>query len=165
MNCIKMPTNFILLGKCIVTLEGVCSRLDPDFDIVKVSRPFVDKLFEEKTKPEYIAKNILKTSIKLKDFIVKLPEHTTELMYSLKDADKKVGSIDNDLKSLTSEIGRSSSRMAFGLIITGLLVASAFLYRSNPKYSNIGFIIAFILLLFMLISVLRKRGEVNEKIN
>lgn len=161
---IKMPINFILLGKSIVTLEGVCSRLDPDFDIVKVSRPFVDRLFEEKMKPEHIAKNIFKTSVRLKDFFIRLPERTTELMYSVKDADKKFGSIDRDIRYLSTEINRSSGRLVLGLVTTGLLIGSAFLYRLNPKYSNIGFIIAFILLLLILISLLRnKRGELNAQ--
>jgi len=154
---IKMPTNFVLLGKSIITLEGVCRKLDPEFDIVKVSKPFVDRLFEEKTRPEYIVKNIFKTSIKIKDFLVRLPERTTELMYSIKDADKKVGSIDQDLKSLNWRISTASNRISLGLVIAALLIGASYISTTNPKYSNIGFVISFILMFFMLISMLRRK--------
>ena len=42
------PSNqdFTILAKTLLTLEGVVSKLDPDFSIMDVAEPFVNRYFD-----------------------------------------------------------------------------------------------------------------------
>ena len=42
----QVPENFILLGRCVSILSGICSGLDPDFNIWEQITPYAQKLVE-----------------------------------------------------------------------------------------------------------------------
>ena len=44
---------FVLFGKTMLTIEGVALEFDPEFQLIKVGRPYVEKLI----KKEIVGKN------------------------------------------------------------------------------------------------------------
>jgi ubiquinone biosynthesis protein len=163
-NRLELPLNFVLLGKALITVEGFAQEYDPSFNIVNEAKPFAQKMLDRKMQPGYIFKSVLKTSDKIKDFIVKMPDQAAVLISRLKDQDANVRKIHSDLQSLSGQMNNASNRVVLGLVIMGLLVASGFLMQyskwqimgmSAPSF--IGFSTAFIFLFFLLISMLRKR--------
>jgi ubiquinone biosynthesis protein len=163
-NRLKLPLNFVLLGKAIITVEGFAQEYDPSFNLVSEAKPFAQNMLDRKMKPGYIIRSVLKTSDKIKDFIVKMPDQAAVLISRLKDQDNNVRKIHTDLQNLGGEMNNATNRMVLGLIIMGLLVASGFMMQYTKtqimgisSLSFIGFSIAFVLLFFLLISMLRKR--------
>jgi len=162
-NNMTMPTDLVLLGKSIVTVEGFAVELDPKFNLVKFSKPFVKKLARRKLKPDYLAKRVLKTTMSLKDFISRFPKQTNELLARIREGDKSIKAIDEDVRVLTVEIDRSSNRVAIGLMITAFIIASALLFTVEiqqygfPILATIGFGIAFLLMIALLVSVGREK--------
>jgi predicted unusual protein kinase regulating ubiquinone biosynthesis (AarF/ABC1/UbiB family) len=43
----QVPSNLIFLGRCIAILSGLCTGLNPDFNLFKGLMPFADKLLME----------------------------------------------------------------------------------------------------------------------
>ena len=46
---LRIPPDFYLLTKALVTIEGVGREIDPDFDMVKHVEPFAKKIIEGET--------------------------------------------------------------------------------------------------------------------
>lgn len=165
----KFPVEYVLLMKAILTTEGVIQKIDPKFNFVKVSRPAFEKYTKERTTPEYILKNVKKTLLDFKDLIVKFPVDAQKILKKYeKEEDRTIDIDDADIKKFTSGIERSTNRMTFGVMIAALIVTSALLMLANtppyvkglPLYSIISLIIAGVLLLFLIISMFKKRGGV-----
>ena len=51
----RFPSNFMLLVKAIMTIEGVGRALDPSFQIVEYAAPFVEALIEQEYTPGVLA--------------------------------------------------------------------------------------------------------------
>ena len=41
---VRMPVDFVLLGKTVLTIEGVAMDYDPNFNITLSAKPFINKL-------------------------------------------------------------------------------------------------------------------------
>ena len=161
---VKFPLDFVLFGKTIVTLEGIALKFNPDFKLVKSSKTFLRKLIKKKTSPKYIYSRLIYQSNKLKDFIINLPEKTNLLLGKAKEADYDLKSIDKDIRTLTVEMDKSSNRVTLGLIITALIIASAFLMPYNqisfldmPLFSFFGFSLAFFLIILLIASIIKEK--------
>lgn len=48
---IRMPKELSLLGKTLLTMEGVVSALNPSLSVIEIAEPFGRELFLEKWKP------------------------------------------------------------------------------------------------------------------
>ncbi len=161
---VRFPLDFVLFGKTVVTLEGLALSFDPEFKLVRSSKPFLRKLIKMKTSPKHVYKRLIYQSNKLKDFFVNLPDKTNLFLRKAEEADTDIKEIDKDLKSLIVEMDKSSNRVTLGLIITALVIASAFLMPYNqlsimdmPFFSTIGFFLAFVLIVVLIASVINEK--------
>lgn len=158
-NKIKLPANFILLGKSIVTVESSCVLLNPDFNLIEVASPFVKKLARIKLNPKNIAKRTISYAQRMRKFLSKLPEQSEQVLIEIKDADRTIKSIDRDIRGLTSAIDRAGSHFVLGLIVVGLIVGGTMMIKFDqkllfgiPLYSALYLFLAVIITLFLLFS-------------
>jgi len=160
----KVPVDFVLFGKTIMTLEGLALKYDPEFKITVQSRPFVERLIKQKRSPKQILNNLLKTTNKLKDFTKTIPEKTSVLLTRLKDTDISLKYIDSDMRSMIVEMDRSSNRVTFGLIITALIIASTIMLSYDQikimgisAFSFVGYLLSGLIILIIIISMLKEK--------
>lgn len=163
---IRLPADFVLIGKAIITLESVAANLNPKFNIVQAARPFIKKVIKQKSSPGEIIKRIRYSSLKAKEFLENIPSRTNMLLYRLKKTDATLGQIDSDLRNLTVEMDRSSNRVTFALLITALIISSALLINYNrflifgfPAFSFIGFAIAILFAIMISVSIINERKQ------
>src|SRR3989338_4617284 len=128
---IKMPLDFVLFGKTIITLEGIALEYDPQFKMVESVQPFVDKLIMRKASPQYLAKSVLSNLFKYKRFISRLPDETEKVFRKIEKGKLKVDIEDTDIKTLSLEIDRSSNRLAYGIIIAASIISGALLLQTT----------------------------------
>jgi len=160
----KVPVDFVLFGKTIMTLEGIALKYDPEFKITVQSKPFVEKLIKQKRDPKQIFKDLLRTTNKLKDFTKTIPEKTSALLTRLKETDVSLKYIDSDMRSMIVEMDRSSNRVTFGLIITALMIASTIMLSYDQikimgisAFSFIGYSLSGLIILVIIISMLKEK--------
>jgi len=161
-NGFKMPVDFILLGKTILTVEGVALEYDPHFDFVKQAKPFVKKIM--KRKPVQLKQEILDTTLKYKSFIQEFPSRANRVLDRIEQGDIKLDIKDTDINRLTLEIDRSSNRISYGIVIAALLIGSSLVLNVNATWkfisvstiALIGYVLAMILGIILLISILRE---------
>jgi ubiquinone biosynthesis protein len=160
----KIPIDFILFGKTIMTLEGLALSFDPTFRLSVESQEFIKKIYKKKTSPKVLGKNLIESVNKLRNYTLKIPERTLSVLKRFKDIDTSLKYIDRDISNFIMEMDKSSNRITFGLIIAGLVIASTIMFSYNEitimnisAFSFIGFLVSGLLTLIVIISMLREK--------
>ena len=161
---LKMPAPFVLFGKTIATLEGVALKYDPNFKIVDATKPFLEKLIAQRMSPLSIFRNFIHHSYRYKRFVEDLPSRADKALSAIEKGRITVDIKDTDIKKLAIEIDKSSNRIAYGLIISALLLSSAVMLQFNkgpklfdtPIFSLLSFIFAAFLGIVLFWSIIKE---------
>jgi ubiquinone biosynthesis protein len=80
------PVEMTLMVKALVTFEGVGRTLDPDLDVVAVSRHHVQQIFRERFNPLTLGSEMLSSAPELIDVALKLPQLLTSGVSHLEES-------------------------------------------------------------------------------
>jgi len=152
---IKFPRDFVLLGKALVTLQGVGIELNPEFNLVQTAHPFISKLSKQKTKPIYLLKRLVMEGERFAEFAHNLPDESKKVYRTIEKADIALDSINQDIKSLTTEMRMESWRVVMGIIIAALVIGASLTYKTDPTVGRLFIILACIILAYLLFSIAR----------
>ncbi len=157
---IHLPIDFVLFGKTIATIEGLALRYNPDFKLVEHAKPFVKGLLRKQVNMSNIYKNVKKNVLKYEDFIEDMPEAAKQIIDRIKTGKVNVDIENEDVKSLTNEIQRSSGNVALGVIIAALIIGSALVTRTglNEYIALTGFIVAMVLGIWLIKQTIFYKG-------
>ncbi|MCF7862140.1 AarF/ABC1/UbiB kinase family protein [Candidatus Woesearchaeota archaeon] len=154
---IKVPSNVVLLGKALITLEGVCCEIDPKFNIIEVARPFADSMVSQRKSPEAAFRGMMMQGVKIGHFFSRLPDLSTSYLVKLTKVNSDLDKIDDDLRSISTQMKFSVKYIMLGVIVAVLILASAISLGYSdevvfgfPKYSFIMFCMACFVFLVML---------------
>ena len=161
---VRVPTDFVLLSKAMVTIESIGRQLDGDFNLVEHARPFAEKLLQKKLEP----KEILARSQILAGNYLKLaesfPDEWRWLLRTLRRGELSFHISHKNLEKLSMEIDQASNRLSFSLIIAALIVGSSFIMNTSrgpfilgyPVLGVAGYIIAGVFGIGLIISIIRR---------
>ncbi len=160
---IKMPPDYFLLSKCLVTIEGVGHRLDPQLNIIKELTPHINKTLANEFSPANILKKMLSSTRDTIFLLESLPNDLREIIGKVKKGELKVSIEHEGLGELTRKIELASNRITSGFIVGCILIASAALIavKFPPLYKHVsiigalGFILANLMGLKILFSIFR----------
>src|SRR3989338_758217 len=160
---LKIPHQFHVLFKAITTIDGVARQLDPEFNTIAHTRPFVEKLVRERHDPSRMLKDAALYSSELLDIIKIIPRDAYEILKKIKTGRLKIEFEHQGLSKFISEMDKSSNRVSFSLVISALIIGSSLIIIANkgplvygfPVLGVLGFIFAGILGLGLAIAILR----------
>ena len=157
-NNLRLPSEFTMLIRCMIILEGIIAELSPDVNIISLVISYV-----KDNSKKYLFNNISKEDLFIKGYKVsKIPEKLVELTNTLTKGRAKVNlKIDNN--KYMDEFNKMINRLSFSLIIAGMIVGSSIIINSNPGpkihgisiIGVVGYIVSAILGLWLLISIIR----------
>jgi ubiquinone biosynthesis protein len=127
---IRYPADLMLLIRAIITLEGVASELDPDFNLAVHLAPVLTPLVRERYNPQRIAGRFLADARQLAGVLHDLPIHVGRTLEKLSHDDLRIHLEHQHLDRLINELDRSSNRVVIGLVMSSLIVASALVIRA-----------------------------------
>ncbi len=161
---LRIPKEFVLFGKTLITLEGIGLKYNPKFQLIDSTRPFVENLMLRRLNPVNIMDSFVRNSLKLKKFTETFPDEATKALQKIQKGTIKVDLSDTDIKKLSVEIDRSSNRVAYSLLITAFIIAGALTIKLDigltvfdlPIISFLSFSFASLFAITLLISILRE---------
>ena len=163
---IKLPSDFTILGKTILTLESTVSKLDPEFSIVDVAEPFGRQLLKERYNPKNIAgravdqwtafsDDLASASGNLYEFTKALKKRQVPVEIVLKRSEHYMRRLDQ----LGNRLSFSIVLLSFSIIMVGLIIGQAMSGETNIFWNipviEIGFILAMILFMGMLYAIFK----------
>ncbi len=163
---IRIPSDFTLLAKCFLTLEGIVEKLDPRLSIMDMAEPFGIKLLKERYRPSTIAGRIWHNLTEYSDIMVDLPKQLKGLMQTLIRGkirlEVSVPELDIFLRKLdriTNQISFSIVLLSFSIVMAGMIIASALgqqpLLLWQIPVIEVGFSMAALMLLWLFISIFK----------
>jgi len=156
---IKFPSNFLLLGKAIITIEGVVTRLDPEFEILSFSRLYTSQLMRQQLKPQRWFQDVYGIFEDISYMVKELPLQLNQILRKIQKGKLKLDIELPSIDRLTLELDKVSNRISFSLIIAALIVGSSIIVQNTGIYRNVlgiaGFAVAGILGLWLVVSILR----------
>lgn len=162
-NKIRLPVNFVLLGKSIVTVQSTCTLLNPDFNLIETALPFVKKLEKQMKSPKYLMARTVSYAQRMGKFLSKLPEQSEQLLIEMRDTDKSLKAIDKDLRSISHALSMASSHLVLGIIVVSLIIGGTMLVSYDkrtllgiPLYTFIYLSLAAIIMFMLVLSNLHK---------
>jgi ubiquinone biosynthesis protein len=80
---IEMPTELLMVGKALMTVEGVGKEIDPDLDVWTALRPYFLKLLWKRYHPERIGRELLRLAGQLGTAVTNLPRQVHGILDDL----------------------------------------------------------------------------------
>jgi ubiquinone biosynthesis protein len=124
---LSIPTDYYLLMKTVVMMQGVGLRLDPDFDIFETAQPYMGKLFRRMWLPSSWGPEVVQMALDWKDFATLLPRKTSRILEQVERGQLTVQAELPQLESTINTIDRLINRIIFSVLVAALLVALALL--------------------------------------
>lgn len=129
---VKLPINFILLAKSIITLQGFGAKYVPDFNFTAYMRPRIEQMMKERISPEHVYGNIRKVAVNTKDFLTNLPGDLNSFFRSWKEGQRlRLEIRKSDMDRAVIELDRSSNRLVLGFIIASIIVSNALIIHAQ----------------------------------
>ena len=156
------PQDLIIFVKTMATLEGVGTRLDPDFNIMTQIEDFAGDLIADMYSPKRIQEHAMSIGRDVANLMRHAPIQTRRLLNAALEGQLKLTINSPEVIKLTRSIDRIGSRIAVAMIIAALLIGSSILtYAANPTQISIGlfgaggFILAGVLGVYIIFSMIR----------
>jgi ubiquinone biosynthesis protein len=165
-HSIRIPANLTLLGKTLLTLEGVVETLDPDFRIFDIAEPFGRQLFKERYHPKNVAEMVWRRISDYGELLLDLPNYIKEFTPLLKRGQFRLEIGIPELDLFLKKLDRISNRLsfsivllAFSIIMVGIMISSSLGRESAILWKipaiEFGFGVATFMFLWLLYSILK----------
>lgn len=164
---IKLPTDLTILGKTLLTMEGVVEKLDPDLSIIKIAEPFGKRLIMERYRPKTIIDKVWRRINEYGEMILEWPKTINEISAIMKKGRVKIELTTPELNQFIQRLNIISNRisfsitlLSFSIIMAGVIIGTS-LSGQTPILLNkipvveIGFVIATGMFLWLLFSIFK----------
>ena len=160
---IMLPTDLTLMAKAMVTEEGVGRSLYPDFDMITMAKPYVEKIMVRKLDPRRHLKEFASTLDDFNRLIKILPVEIRAIVTKIKKGELNIKFEHKGLEHFISELDKASNRLSFSMIIAALIIGSSFIVQLDKGplifgfnvIGILGYLIAAFLGLWLVIAIIR----------
>lgn len=127
---IEIPPDFMMIGKTLMTLDGIGKELDPDLDIFGEATPFFTELLMKRYSPQRIGNELIRGVEQLSRAGYDMPLQLREVLDDLRLGRLAVRAPDPALALATERLGR---RVFSGLFVAALVGGGAYLLKGDDK--------------------------------
>jgi predicted unusual protein kinase regulating ubiquinone biosynthesis (AarF/ABC1/UbiB family) len=129
----QLPESLLLLGRSIAILSGMCSGLDPEFNIWTAIAPYASKLVSDEGGSTW--DTIVSEGTKLFQVAIGLPGRADRVLTLMERGELGVQTPMLDLRM--RRLDRSVGRITYALVFAALLIAGAILFASQPTLAKV----------------------------
>jgi ubiquinone biosynthesis protein len=158
----RIPLEYALMCKALITMEGVGKKLDPDINIFEESHPYLVEIFKQRYNPNRISKDITKSVLTLSRTIQEAPPQLKGILDSLEGGRFKIRVEDAGAEKAISTWEKIVNRLILSLITSTLIISSFLLLLFGKSawttlIGVLGFLAAGFLSLWIMFSILKSQ--------
>ncbi|MDB4886002.1 MAG: hypothetical protein JWN79_1440 [Gemmatimonadetes bacterium] len=151
---LRLPAEMTLLAKALFNLDGVTRVLDPGYTPLETIRAFGNEIAMSRAQRDMSPRRIYQIAMESGDFLAALPHRLDQITTRLANNDLSTKLEVPQLPSLIVALQKVANRIFSGLVLAGLLIASAQLLPYWRGLGYLGFIIAGGLGLYMVLTIM-----------
>lgn len=134
---IEMPVEMLMVGKSLMTVEGIGKAIYPELDVFEEARPFFLKLIRRRYSPEKVGQRLLRAASRLSGAATDVPPLLAEVLDDLRRGRLELKAEDPGLGRAAERLGR---RIALGLMGAALIGAGTAIFLSgHPRLAALFF--------------------------
>jgi ubiquinone biosynthesis protein len=122
---IEMPVEMTLVGKALMTVEGIGKAIYPELDIMEEAKPFFLRLLWQRYSPERMGQRLLKAAGRLSGAASDVPPLLAEVLDDVRHGRLKLQAEDPGLGRAAERLGR---RVALGIMGAAWIGSGTALY-------------------------------------
>lgn len=122
---LEIPTDFLLVGKALMTLEGIGKQLDPDLDVFGEAQPYFVDIMKKRYSPQRLGNELIRGVQQLSAASYDVPLQAREVLEDLRLGRLVLNTTDPALPLAQDRLGR---RIFSGLVVSGATVGGALLW-------------------------------------
>lgn len=163
---LMLPPDLTMLGKTMLTLEGVISNLDPTISILEMAEPFGRELVKQRFSGSRLQRKFLGGVADLTESLLELPGQAKQLSAMLNKGKLKLEVVAPELQNLERKLDRIGNRLAFSIvmlafsiIMAGLIIGGGLRGQPSMLWSfpavEIGSVVAILMFLWLILAIFR----------
>lgn len=160
---LRMRPEFLFLIKALGTIENTVRQLDPEFNLIGHTEPFVRSLLLKQYHPGRFLSESQSFAEDIAQLTRESPEHLLTIMRMLRDGKARLAFHHKGLERPIAQLNQMTDKIVLGLIIAALIIASAVMAQSGigpkvlgyPLIGGVGFVLAGIAGLVIIVDILR----------
>lgn len=129
----QLPENLLLLGRTVAILSGMCTGLDPEFNVWSSITPYADKLISDESGSTW--DTLMSEGTRLLKTVVALPGRADRVLTLMERGEFSVQTPLLDLR--VRRLERTAGRAVMALVFAALLIAGAILYPAEPTLAKV----------------------------
>jgi ubiquinone biosynthesis protein len=147
---LRIPSNFLLLAKVLLVLEGVGRSLDPGFNILAAAQPFAQELIKRRLSPRRLLREARREVQENWELFTRLPRSLERVLTRASHDQLAVRFKHEGLERLINRLDIASNRLAVGMILAALIIGSSLVMLTDrgpqlwgfPAIGLVGFSLA-----------------------
>ncbi|NBU20260.1 AarF/ABC1/UbiB kinase family protein [bacterium] len=162
---IKVPGDWMLVFKAILTIEGMGRTLDPEFDLLQIGQSLLKDLIKNQYSVQRLSKEFTWIAKDSAQLLKILPRQIRWMFRKLNSNDFAFEIKSQDLQDVRWQLDLNNRRMTLGLLCAGLFIASSLSMTVEsgrtiwgyPLFAMIYFGLASLLLFLIFLGLIRKQ--------
>ncbi len=134
---LEIPPDFLMVGKALMTVEGIGKELYPELDVFGEVKPYFLRLFWQRYSPEKMSAELVRTATRIGGAATDLPVQLQEVMEDVRQGRLILRTRDAETDPAFDRLGR---RLYSGMVVGSMLLGSAVLLAQGAYVMGISFI-------------------------
>lgn len=158
---IKLPKDFILLGRVLSMAEDLGVKLDPTFNGINVAKPLIKKLLKKRLNPLRLLDYQTHYLFQLEHLIKDIPETINQIFLRIEEGKIRTEFEFKELDKFSRQLEKITNRITLALIVSSLIIGSSLILQTNKGmpmpvigFSTVGMAVFIIAAVFALILTL-----------
>lgn len=128
---VRMPGEWMLVFKGILTMEGMGRTLDPDFDLIAIGQELIKDLVKNQYSIQRMSKELLWLGKDLAGLLQVLPRQMQWIFRKFSQNDYALEIRSKTLDEIKERIDLNGQRISLSILCAGLFIASAMALQQN----------------------------------
>jgi len=164
-NQVVLPREFVLLGKALVAIGGICLQLDPNLDLLALIKPRMIDLVAKRLAPGRLIKSAAISGWHLYNILKVAPSQMRDAFRRLARGQWQMHIRHENIDDLAHEIDRASNRLGVSVIVAAVIVGSSLIIGSESRLpfldmplaiiGIVGYLFAAVMGLWLVINMIR----------
>jgi ubiquinone biosynthesis protein len=151
---LRLPAELTLLAKALFNLDAVTRALDPSYTPIETIREFANEIAVTRARRDLSPRRLYQLVMESGDLLTRLPHRLDLITQRLADNDLSAHVDVPQLPALVVALQKLANRIFSGLVLAGLLIASAQLLPYWRTLGTVGFVIAAVLGVYIVLTIL-----------
>ena len=124
---LRLPSDLWLLGKTLGMMEGVGLKLDPDFDMFEVARPYAHQVIWQFTSPQALGKRTIKGLEEWSELALSLPKQASSILSMVESGEFGIKVEPENYDEILKKADKMVNRLAVSLILAAIILGTSIL--------------------------------------